>query len=170
MFPANQLIAEINRRGIHFLAGESAGNDLEKLSPAELMAGLASNADARIRLALVAVLLQHPQYAVDAHEAMELLNNQNRLTFQLYYTAAHFLQIIYRDKLQQTLESFQCLPDLFSRDLGIKKIGSPEESLKELASRHNEISGLPLNWYGTYHYAAKRVLTRLEKERQWAAV
>lgn len=152
------------------MAGASEDNSLEELSPAELMAGLASNADARIRLALIAVLLQHPNFSVDAHEAIKLLNDQSRLIFQLYFTAAHFLQFIYREKLQQTLEPFQGLPDLFSRDLGIKKIGSPEESLKELASRHKEISGLPLNWYGTYHYAAKRVLTRLEKERQWAAV
>jgi hypothetical protein len=88
----------------------------------------------------------------------------------LYYTAAHFLQAEYMVELEKGLKVFQKLPDLFSRELNITKRGSPEDSLKELACRHIEISGLPLNWYGTYQYAAVRVLTRLKKERQWAAV
>ena len=40
-------------------------------------------------------------------------------------------------------------------------------NLKRLAKRHQEISGLSLNWYGTYNHAAQRVITRLKVEEAW---
>ncbi len=44
------------------------------------------------------------------------------------------------------------------------------DQLLRLAERHKVITGIPLNWYGTYNHAAQRVITRLKKERAWATV
>lgn len=160
----------MNRLGVHYLVGDSQPEIVEPLSPPELLAGLAAQTDARMRLALIPVLLQHPELSNRAKEALDLLKEKNRITFQLYYTAAHYLQLIYDDQLQGLLGLFEKLPDLYSDELKITKRGSTIEQLKCLARRHQEISGLPINWYGTYTHAARRTIDRMEKEREWALV
>lgn len=62
------------------------------------------------------------------------------------------------------------LPDYYSEELNIEKDKAVTNQLMQLAERHKEITGLPLNWYGTYNFAAQRVITRLNKERSWATV
>jgi hypothetical protein len=85
----------------------------------------------------------------------------------LYYTAAHYLQLVYKDQLQDVLGQFLRLPDKYSEELNILKGEAAKVQLKRLAKRHQEISGLTLNWYGTYNYAAQRVITRLKVEEAW---
>jgi hypothetical protein len=140
----------------------------EPLTPAKLLAGLAAQPDARLRLALIAILLQHPEFANDAHKALEMLDDTQRLIFMLYYTATHYLQLLYADQLSAVLGQFDKLPDIYSRELKLTEAGTAIDRLKRLAKRHKEIMGLPLNWYGTYNYAAQRVITRLKVERVWA--
>ena len=55
------------------------------------------------------------------------------------------------------------LPDYYSEELKIEKNKSATDPLKLLAERHKEITGLPLNWYGTYNSVAQRVITRLKR-------
>jgi hypothetical protein len=124
-----------------------------------------------MRAAIIAVLMQFPKFGDHAHVTLKLLGEPESLTFRLYFSAAHLLQLIYCDDLKRVLGPFQLLPDLFSDELQLpSEHRSSEDSLKELASRHQEISGLPINWYGTYHHAARRVIARLEKEKEWAQV
>ena len=86
----------------------------------------------------------------------------------MYYTAAYYLQKAYAVQLQDVLNPYDELPDYYSEELKIEKNNSVKNQLKRLAERHKEITGLPLNWYGTYNSAAQRVITRLKKERAWA--
>jgi hypothetical protein len=168
MTEPTQLIDNMNRIGVHFLVDESYSESTNPLSPAELMAGLVVQSDARLRLALVAVLLQHSDYAKDAHQALALMDKPHKLIFKLYYTAAYYLQNVYANQLQDVLNPYDGLPDYYSEELKIEKNNSATDQLKQLAERHKEITGLPLNWYGTYNSAAQRVITRLKKERAWA--
>jgi hypothetical protein len=168
MIEPRQLVDNMNRIGVHFLIDEGSSESTDSLSPAELMAGLAVQSDARLRLALIAVLLQRPDFAKEAHRALASMDKPQKLIFKLYYTAAYYLQKVYADQLQDVLSPYDRLQDYFSAELKIEKNKSATVQLKQLAERHKEITGLPLNWYGTYNSAAQRVITRLKKERAWA--
>ena len=167
MFDANNLLSEMNRIGVHFLVGDDHPGLAAPLTPAQLLGGLAAQSDARLRLALIAVLLQHPEYAQETPYSLEMLDDTQRLTFKLYYTAAHYLQLVYKNQLQDVLGQFLWLPDKYSEELNIMKGRAAKVQLKRLAKRHQEISGLSLNWYGTYNHAAQRVITRLKVEEAW---
>jgi len=170
MMETNQLIDNMNRIGVHFLVDASNPGLTDPLTPAALLAGLAAQSDARMRLALIAVLLQRPDYANHAHEALELLDEPQQLTFKLYYTAAYYLQIAYANQLNNVLGLYIKMTDYYSEELNIEKDNSVADELRQLAELHKEITGLPLNWYGTYNSAAQRVITRLKKEQAWAMV
>jgi len=170
MIDAHLLTDNLNQIGVHFLVDAGYPLMRKPFIPSELLAGLASQIDARLRLSLIAVFLQQPDYSNDVYKALEILDEQYRPILMLYYTAAHFLQIIYADQLQDVLGQSSMLPDYFSDKLKISRIGLPTKQLKQLAKRHQEITGLALNWYGTYNHAAQRVITRLEAERTWNMV
>jgi len=57
------------------------------------------------------------------------------------------------------------LPDLFSKDLGLSLLPNPEENLKALATRQQELSGKHINWLGTYQHAADIWLRELELQQ-----
>jgi hypothetical protein len=170
MVEPTQLIDNMNRLEIHFLVDEGYFDSTGDLTPAELLAGLAAQSDARVRLALIAVLLQRSDFADYAHQALSLMDEPEKLTFKLYYTAAHYLQLTYANQLRDVLGSYDKLPDYFSEELKFKIDNTATDQLLRLAERHKEITGIHLNWYGTYNYAAQRIITRLKKERAWATV
>jgi hypothetical protein len=167
MFSPLRLIASLNFYNVHFLVGEDVPGFIKPLAPAELLAGLTVQWDARLRLALIAALLQRPEFAANVDEVLDLLPLEQRPIFQLYYTAAVYLQTTYANPLRTSLGQFGELPDLYSAQLGISPQVPSTEKLKQLAHRHQEITRLSINWYGTYHHAARRVIQRLEKEQQW---
>jgi hypothetical protein len=171
MYSANHLNRELQRLGINFIAGSSQPEIFTPLTPAELLAGLATQRDARMRSAIIAALLQRPELATDVDRALENLEAPFRKILQLYYTAAYYLQLFYFDDLEHVLGSFQTLPDRYSIELNLFGEDEPStDPLKLLASRHQKIADLPINWYGTYHHVAQRVITRLTKEKEWAKV
>ena len=170
MIEPQLLIDNINRIGIHFLVDQSYSESTITLTPAEILAGLAAQSDARMRLALIVVLLQRSDFAESAYQSLALMDEPDKLTFKLYYTAAHYLQVIYTNQLGDVLGSYETLPDYFSEELKIEKHNSATDQLLQLAESHKEITGIPLNWYGTYNYAAERVISRLNKEKAWITV
>lgn len=94
MIEPKQLIDNINRIGVHFLVDVSYSESTDTLIPAKLLAGLTAQSNARMRSALIAVLLKRSDFAKDVHKALELMDEPLKLTFELYYTAAHYLQKI----------------------------------------------------------------------------
>jgi hypothetical protein len=135
------------------------------------LAGLATQTDARMRKAIIAALLQRPELTKYVARALENLEDPYRTILQLYYTAAHYLQLFYFADLERVLGSFETLPDLYSKELIIFGDDEPStEPLKLLASRPQKISGLAINWYSTYQHVAHRVIARLTKEKEWGKV
>jgi hypothetical protein len=167
MMEPDQLIKQLNRIGVHFLMGEGNPELGEVLSPAGLLAELTQQPDARLRLALIAVLLQHPEYSGDAGQVLGILDEPQRLIFMLYYSAAQILQNLYAQQLQAVMGKFIRLPDCYSETLKIAVNVPAKEQLRQLARRHQEITGLHLNWHGTYVHAANRVIRRLRLEEKW---
>ena len=166
---ADELIGTLNALGVHFLAGGESAIPDSALPPARLLAALAQQVDARLRLAIVALLLCRPDLACAVPEAAAHLTEPALTTLKLFYTAAVLLQQEYAAPLHHLLGRWEPLPDLFSRELRILPVDSAEAGLKRLSERHRALSGLAANWIGTYKYAAERLIKRLEWEAQWAA-
>ena len=162
----NQLISELHALGLHFVIGNQTPSMNRRLAPATLLAGLAQQTDGRMEMALIALFLYEPTFAEAVDEALEKLDETSQVNLKLFYTAAMLLQQIHAKRLRP-LCIWQPLPDLFSLELGIPQSGSPKIHLRQLAKRHRALSGWAINWLGTYQYAAKRLITRLEKESTW---
>lgn len=168
VWSADRLVTELNRLGVHFVTGGELEQSAPSLSPAELLAGLASQSEARLRLALIPLLLVHPELATAVFGALAQLTQQQQLTLKLLYTAAVILQQCHAEQLQAFLGRYDALPNQFATDLGIPMVGDCLDRLKQLGERHRALSGLAINWVGTYRHAADRLLRQLSLEVQWS--
>ncbi len=164
---ADELISALNALGVHFLIGAESPPETV-LPPATLFAALAEQEDARLRLAIIPLLLYRPELARAVPEALSLLAEPAQTRFKFFYTAAVLLQEEYAVPLEKLARQQVRLPDLFSRELSIPSRGRPDARLKRLGERHRAVSGVAANWIGTYHHGAKRLIRRLEWEAQWA--
>lgn len=136
--------------GLRFLYGSS--EDPKPLPPDSLLSALAASDEARLRLALIPLFLEHPELSAHAIEVAERLDEPARLTLQCYYTAASILVEIHQKEFTGEFE-FSGLPDQFSRQLKIPAEGEADWRLKRLADRHQTLKGDATNWLGTYLHA-----------------
>lgn len=165
---ADRLVTELNRLGVHFVTGGEPEGLVLPLSPVELLAGLTAQPEARLRLALIPLLLVHSELATAVPEALARLAEREQLTLKLFYTAAVILQQGHAEQLRSLLGWYDPLPDRFATELGIPTAGDWVGRLKHLGGRHQTLSGLAINWVGTYHHAAARLLKQLSLEGQWS--
>ncbi|MEW5828050.1 MAG: hypothetical protein AB1846_04100 [Chloroflexota bacterium] len=139
------------------LGGQSKDTSLHK-RPARLIAALAQSEEARLRLSLIPLFLEHPEFAAHARSVARKLAPPARLTLQCYYSASLWLGQRYQPQRAS-------LPDHFSRELGLQVTNDPETNLSLLAQRHQQLSGAQVNWLGTYQHAAQIWLKSLELHR-----
>ena len=132
--------------GVNFIMGGRGADESLHKQPARLIAALAKSDEARLRLSLIPLFLEHSKYASRVRGIAKKLDPSARLTLQCYYSAAVWLA----KKHQPDNVS---LPDHFSKDLNITPVDNPEENLRALAKRHKELSGSLTNWLGTYQHA-----------------
>ena len=85
---------------VPFIVGGSDSTTLQLPQPAALMASLAASDEARLRLALIPLLLRHPEFALHAGAALRQMTPPVQTGFKCYYTAAMLLQQKYRDRLE----------------------------------------------------------------------
>jgi hypothetical protein len=168
MGSADELITELNRLGVHFVTGGEPKMSAPPLLPVELLASLASQPEARLRLALIPLLLIHSEFAAAIPDALTRLSEREQLTLKLFYTAAVILQQCHAEQLRALLGRYDLLPDLFATELGIPVIEDCRDRLKQLGERHRALSGLAINWVGTYRHAADRILRQLSLEMEWS--
>jgi hypothetical protein len=142
----DQLATALDALGVRFLmAGKGSDETLHK-QPARLIAALAQSDEARLRLSLIPLFLQHPEYAGHVRGVAKELDPAARLTLQCYYSAAVWLA-------KKHEPDGGSLPDLFSKDLNLHPGNDPDENLHSLANRHRERSGSYVNWLATYQHA-----------------
>lgn len=163
----DHLAHELHRLGVPFVRTEADNTPPAPIPPEDLLLGLATSDEARLRLALIPLLLVHPDYAVHAPHVATQLAPPARLLFICYYTAALLLQQLHTGRLQTFFGPAAPLPDLFSTELGLPTVGTPAQRLAILAARQAALSGEPINWLGTYHHGAERLFTHLEKAALW---
>ena len=164
MWSADRLVTELNSLDVYFVTGGETGRSVSPLSPVELLVGLVSQPEARLRLAVIPLLLVHPELAPAVPEALSRLTEREQLTLKLFYTAAVLLQQFHAERLQVLLGRYDLLPDLFVKELGLPTSGDYAVRLNQLGKRHQALSGLTLNWSGTYHHAADRLLKQLSRQ------
>jgi len=167
MISPDRLVTELNSLGVRFLSGGDPARTEPALSPAALIAGLAEQEEARVRLALIPLFLVRPALAGAAPAALADLDAPVQVTLRCFYTAAVLLQQIHAAELRRLLGEQPVLPDHFSGELGLPSTGSPQQRLRRLGDRQRALSGLAANWPGTYQHAAERLLRQLKLERQW---
>ncbi len=130
-------------------------------NPVTLIASLAQQEEARLRLSIIPLLLRHPEFAAVVPDATRQLSPRRRDLLKLYYTAALLLQQKYAVRLLQLLGPSEPMTDWYSRELGIPVRGDPDTRLRILARKQRERSGLALNWLGTYEHASERFIRHL---------
>lgn len=162
------LVAELDALGVHVLWRLAPVDKAGDMDPTMLLASLAASKEARVRLAIIPLLLHRPDFAVYVRQASESVSDDVQLVLMCYYAAARYLQWKHRSELTRLDGPGTPLPDLFSAELGLKDVTDPDAGLADLARRHATLSGEAINWLGTYRHAAERWLTRLERERAWA--
>jgi len=158
----DQLASALHLLGVHFLMGGTNIEESFHQKPAALIAALAESPEARLRLSLIPLFLEHPEFGAHVRSAVQILEGTARLTLQCYYSAAVFLQEKYRSRLNALIGEKSSLPNLFSDELKLKAIGGPDDKLSLLAQRHQALSGEQVNWLGTYQHAAQVWLKGLE--------
>jgi hypothetical protein len=152
----NQLANALHVLNIKFIFGGDSNDASLHKTPMRLIAALAESDEARLRLALIPLFLQHPEFAGHVCAAAKELNSSARLTLQCYYTAAVFLAQIHRVSAH--------LPDYFSQDLQLKTTKDPQTNLRALAGQHRQLSGEAVNWLGTYQHAAQIWMRAMESQ------
>ncbi|MEP7134555.1 MAG: hypothetical protein ABI904_06445 [Chloroflexota bacterium] len=148
--------------GVKFIMGGSYDDGVLHKNPVRLIVGLAESADARLRLSLIPLFLEHPEFSIYVPIALEKASGSARLTLQCYYSASVWLQKIHFEKLNSLKNTITPLSDLFSKDLNMKPEDDPEINLVLLAKRHRELSHVQINWLGTYKHAAQVWMRGLE--------
>jgi hypothetical protein len=140
-----QLASALHILGVNFIRGGKGTDESLHNHPSHLIAALAQSDEARLRLSLIPLFLEHPEYASRVRAVAKKLDASAQLTLECYYSAAVWLVKKYQLNIS--------LPDHFSKDLNLIPIDDPDENLRTLAKRHAELSGSYVKWLATYQHA-----------------
>ena len=166
-----RIVAELEQLGVTYLSRREAQSATETRPPEKLLADLSRQPSARVREAIIALLLAHPEYAAAVPVALNQLTPAEQTTLRVFYTAAVLLQQEYAEQLHPYLVArWQPLPDLFSTELGLPHRGSHRERLTRLDHTHRRLSGAAVNWAGTYENVVRHLVRRWELEYRGATV
>lgn len=132
-----------------------------------LLAALASSPEARLRMALIPLLLAHPEFAPEVRAVALSLPTHQAIVLRCYYTAAYWLRAKYGNRLEAVCGPQPALPDLFGKELEIPAQATPDNALYALAQHQQKLMGVSLNWLGTYEHAAQNWLRFYEQEKRW---
>jgi hypothetical protein len=121
------LIAALHARGVCYLAPTPAGHE-HPLSDDELIAGLTSSNDARVRFALAGLLLVHPELAERAAAIVDESATTNgssplpetvRAELRKQYVAAVYLQRMWRTRLKMHFGETPLIAERFTKEMGL---------------------------------------------------
>jgi hypothetical protein len=163
-----RLVAELDSVGIHYLSRQTNYIAQQVRAPHKLLADLIRQPSSRVRMAVIALLLAHPEYAQAIPSAARELTPEEQLLLKLLYTAAVYLQQIYSEQIQQSQSRrLQLLPDYYSGELNIESESPPRARLKALGRLHAQLAG-NLDWIGSYESIARRWLRYRNLEESWS--
>jgi hypothetical protein len=121
------------------------------LEPGELIAALAQHSSPRLHEALIPLFLRHPEFAEFVPELVENLPPTASEMLSHLYTAAVYLQRLWRGQLNMYLGSSLLLPDYFGEsewELPAPTEHYGEAGLRVLAEKLRAKTGF--NWLSAY--------------------
>ncbi|MCI0398661.1 MAG: hypothetical protein L0332_34230 [Chloroflexi bacterium] len=158
------LAATMAQLDIHYLRTPTSAEPLP-LEPSYLIAVLAQYDSPRVREALIPLFLRYPEFARYVPDLITALPPVASMTLRHLYTAAVYLQRLWRGKLEMYLGPLPLLPDYF----GQSEWGLPaptehygEAGLRALAEHFQTKTGD--NWLSTYQAAISLFLIHLRLE------
>jgi hypothetical protein len=101
----DQIVAEYHRLGVMYLSNRPTLIMDPPLSPERLLTDTVCQPSGRVRTAVLALLLLHPEYAVFIPAALGLINESQRLLLKLFYTTAVHLQRLYQRDLRDIVQA-----------------------------------------------------------------
>lgn len=162
------LVAELESLGVRYLSRQTAYLAKHVRPGDVLIAGLVCQPTARVRNAVIALLLARPEYAGWVPGAIARLQPGEQTRLRILYTAAVVLQKEHAKILRSSLGiAWRLLPDLFAQELGVSTSQSPDKTLKRLGRLQQQETGAVVNWCGTYEDVVQRLLRQWELELQW---
>jgi hypothetical protein len=163
-----QIVAELETVGVRYLSRRTDQKVKNKRPPYRLLADLVCQPSSRVRLATISLLLAQPSYARFVPAALETLPSERQFLLIVLYSAAVFLQQVYRASIKKYLgQRWYPLPDIYSTELNIPLDLPPQQRLAALGRLYRYHSGIDLNWSGTFDNAACHWLRQVELEGQW---
>lgn len=119
----DHLVAALHARGICYLAPSPQGDE-PALTDDELLIGLASSNDARVRFALAGLLLAYPELAERVAAIVEgrtpvAISDAVRAEMKKHYLAAMYLQRMWRTRLSLHFGPRPLIPERFTAELGL---------------------------------------------------
>ncbi len=164
----DQFVAELHQLGITYLSNRPITPATSSHSPEQILADAIKQPSSRVRTAVIALFLLHPDFAEYLPTALSLLNENQRQLLKLFYTAAVHLQRLYQSNLIAiTGSKLVWLPDLFGEELGISSNLLPEDTIQQLGIKHQEITHSLTNWSGTYQNVVHHLIRYKQREAQW---
>ncbi len=164
------LVAELECLEIRYLSRQTALRVTQTRPPDALLADLIRQPSARVRTAVIAVLLAHPEYAAAVPAALQRLSLQERLLLEFFYTAAMLLQREYAERLQHFVVTrwrwLLPLPETTGA-WTLPSVGSSREKLAALGQAQRRWTQTAVNWPGTYENVVRHLLHHWELEEQW---
>jgi hypothetical protein len=163
-----KLVAELELLDIRYLSRQTTYLPTSVRPPEKLLADLAQQPSARVRAAVIAVLLAHPEFAANISAALQNLTPIQQTTLRFYYLAAVFLQRVFAAPLQSRLGArWQWIPERFAEEFDLPNDLPPREKLSRLGREHQRLTHIVANWSGTCENVARRLLHQWELEQQW---
>lgn len=166
----DRLALELHRRGIRHLSTGALEPDAHgpSIRTTALLQGLAGSNEARLRSALIPLLLRWPELAKDTRLADPHLFGTAQITLRSFYTAAAIVQRQHATRLRQLFGAQAELPDLFSTTLSLPSTVPLIDLMPSLAARSAERGEPSVDWRGTYEHAAESYLKMAEAEAAWS--
>jgi hypothetical protein len=162
------LLRELWRRGVRYLSGaRDAPDDGREMPLPELVSRLSVHSHPRLRHALIALFLLHPEYAESIPSLVADGNPEQRDTLRVLYMAAVYLQRLWRTRLTRCLGKQPDLPDLFSHQLSLPPAEERhgKTGLYALADLHARQARFPFNYLASYQKVADNLFGQLKAER-----
>ena len=104
----DQLANALHALGVNFIMGGHGVDESLHTQPLRPISALAQSNEARLRLSLIPLFLEYPQYAANVRTAARKLEPAALLTLRCYYTAAVFLAKKYQLTGSIPARSFLC--------------------------------------------------------------
>ena len=175
MIDSAALVATLNQYGVRYLRTATATSTGSvqavtplSLTPETLITAIVQHSEPRIREALILLFLRQPTFAQYVLELVETLPETAATTLQHFYTAAVYLQRLWRGKIEIYLGPLPLLPDYFGQPLW--SLPSPTEhygeaGLRVLARQFQAKTGD--NWLSTYQSAMSLFFNPITTRSAW---